>query len=164
MRRAICAGSFDPVTKGHIDIFQRAAGMFDELLVGVFNNIRKKPFLTVDERIEALEGATSHIPNLKVISFDGLLADYMIKNDVRYIVRGLRSITYYEYEQGSAQIIKATHSEFDTVFLLCNPEYSYISSSVVRELLTFGGDITRWVPPSVVEVIDKKRKREAQQI
>lgn len=157
MKRAICAGSFDPVTYGHIDIFQRAAGMFDELLIGVFNNIRKKPFLTVEERVQALEPAVAHIPNVKIVSFDGLLADYMIKNDIQYIVRGLRSITDYEYEQGSAQIIKASHSKLDTVFLLCQPEFSYISSSVVRELVAFDGDISRWVPPSVVEIIKRKQ-------
>lgn len=151
MRRAICAGSFDPVTNGHMDIFQRAAGMFDELLVGVFNNVRKTPFLTVEERIKVLEEATADIPNIKVVSFDGLLADYMLKNDVQYIVRGLRSITDFEYEQGNAQIIKAAHPELDTVFLLCRPNYSYISSSVVRELVAFKGDISPLVPASVVE-------------
>lgn len=156
MKRAICAGSFDPVTNGHIDIFQRAAGMFDELYIGVFNNIRKKPFLSVDERVKALEKATAHIPNVKIISFNGLLADYMLKNDIQYIVRGLRSVTDYEYEQGNAQIIKATHPELDTVFLLGQPEYSYVSSSVVRELVSFGGDISRLVPSSVLEAVARR--------
>lgn len=160
MTRAICTGSFDPVTHGHVDIFQRAATMFDELLIGVFNNIRKKPMFTVEERVEILKKATEHIPNIRVISFDGLVADYMIKNDVNCIVRGLRSVTDFEYEQGNAQVIRAVHPQLDTVFMLCRPEYSYISSSVVREVVSFGGDISSFVPVAVVEAVERKKRLE----
>ena len=104
MKRGICPGSFDPVTWGHIDIFERASAMFAELYVGVFSNVRKKPFLNVEKRIEALEKATEHIENIKVISFDGLLADYMRANDISMIVRGLRSVTDFEYEQSLSLI------------------------------------------------------------
>ncbi len=149
MKRAICPGSFDPVTLGHVDIFQRAAGIFDEVYIGVFNNIRKKPLLSVEERIALLEEAVSHLDNIKVISFDGLLADYMVKENIQVIVRGLRSVTDYEYEQGQAQIIKAMHPELDTMFLLGKPEYNSFSSSVVREIIRFGGDCSSLVPHNV---------------
>ena len=154
MKRGICPGSFDPVTWGHIDIFERASAMFDELYVGVFSNVRKKPFLNVEKRIEALEKATEHIENIKVVSFDGLLADYMRANDISMIVRGLRSVTDFEYEQSNANAIRSVHSDLDTVFLLCRPEYSYISSSVVREIASFNGDISKLVPPCVAEMIN----------
>lgn len=154
MTRAIFPGSFDPVTWGHIDIFQRAAGMFDELRIGVFNNVRKTPFLTVEQRVKSLQEEVSHIENVKVVSFDGLLADYMLENDIQVIVRGLRSVTDFEYEQGQAQIIKAMHPQLDTVFLLTNPEKSFVSSSVVREINRFGGDISKLVPQSVLKAIE----------
>ena len=111
MKRAICPGSFDPVTLGHVDIFRRAARIFDELYIGVFNNIRKTPLLQTEERMELLRSAVADIPNVKVVAFDGLLAEYMIANDIQVIVRGLRSVTDYEYEQGQAQIIKSMHPE-----------------------------------------------------
>lgn len=153
MRKAICPGSFDPVTNGHIDIFERAARMYDELVIGVFNNVRKKPMFSVEERVEILEKATKHIPNVKVISFDGLLTEYMLANDIHYIVRGLRSVTDFEYEQGNTQVIRSSHPQLDTIFMLCRPEYAYISSSVVREITAFGGDISKFVPTAVVEAI-----------
>lgn len=154
MTRAIFPGSFDPVTFGHLDIFQRAANMFDELIIGVFNNVRKTPFLTVEQRVQALQGAVAHIDNVKVVAFDGLLADYMEANEITIIVRGLRSVTDFEYEQGQAQIIKATHPGLDTVFLLTKPENSFVSSSVVREIHRFGGDISKLVPESVLKAIE----------
>lgn len=156
MKRAICPGSFDPVTLGHIDIFQRAAGIFDEVYIGVFNNIRKKPLLAVEERMELLAQSVSHLGNVKVISFDGLLADYMLEHDIEVIVRGLRSVTDYEYEQGQAQIIKAMHPELDTMFLLGRPEYNSFSSSVVREIIRFGGDCSRLVPDNVYKYLKSK--------
>lgn len=156
MKRAICPGSFDPVTLGHIDIFQRAAGIFDEVYIGVFNNIRKKPLLAVEERMDLLAQSVSHLGNVKVISFDGLLADYMLEHDIEVIVRGLRSVTDYEYEQGQAQIIKAMHPELDTMFLLGRPEYNSFSSSVVREIIRFGGDCSRLVSDNVYKYLKSK--------
>ena len=151
MTCAICPGSFDPVTLGHVDIFERAARSFDRLYIGVFNNIRKKPLLTVEERILLLQRAISHLNNVQVVAFDGLLADYMISHDISVIVRGLRSVTDFEYEQGQAQLIKAMHPELDTMFLLGKPEYNFYSSSVVREIINFGGDFSKLVPGCVVE-------------
>lgn len=159
MIRAICPGSFDPVTVGHMDIFQRAVKIFDELYIGVFNNIRKTPLLSAEERIELLRQSVAGLPNVKVVACDGLLADYMLANDIRVIVRGLRSVTDYEYEQGQAQIIKSLHPELDTMFLLGRPEYNSYSSSVVREIIRFRGDYSRLVPHEVVEYLNEKNNR-----
>ena len=147
------------ITKmGHIDIFQRASHIFDEVYIGVFNNIRKEPLLSVEERIDLLAQATDHLDNIKVISFDGLLADYMLKEDIQVIVRGLRSVTDYEYEQGQAQIIKAMHPELDTMFLTTSLEYAYLSSTTVKEVASFGGDISAFVPSCVGEKIQQRMK------
>ncbi len=155
MTRAIFPGSFDPVTNGHIDIICRAATVFDTLTVGVFNNVRKKAFLPVEQRVQALEEALADIDNVQVVSFDGLLTDYMQKNAIKVIVRGLRSVTDYEYEQGQAQIIHQLYPDLDTFFLLTKPEFSCVSSSVVREIYHFGGDISTLVPKSVLITIEK---------
>lgn len=160
MRRAICPGSFDPVTLGHVDIFQRAAGIFDELYIGVFNNIRKTPLLSVEERMALLRRSVADMPNVKVVSFDGLLADYMLANDINVIVRGLRSVTDFEYEQGQAQIIRAMHPELDTMFLLGRPEYNSYSSSVVREIIRFHGNYGVLVPREVAEYLAGKLSEE----
>lgn len=156
MKRAICPGSFDPVTLGHVDIFQRAAEVFDELYIGVFNNIRKKPLLTVEERMELLAKTMEPYKNVKIVSFDGLLADYMLQHDIGVVVRGLRSVTDYEYERDQAQIIKAMHPELDTMFLLARPEYSCYSSSIVREIMRFGGGYEMLVPEAVSEFFKRK--------
>ncbi|MGM9539079.1 pantetheine-phosphate adenylyltransferase [Anaerovibrio sp.] len=160
MRRAICPGSFDPVTLGHVDIFQRAAGIFDELYIGVFNNIRKTPLLSVEERMALLRRSVADMSNVKVVSFDGLLADYMLANDIKVIVRGLRSVTDFEYEQGQAQIIRAMHPELDTLFLLGRPEYNSYSSSVVREIIRFHGNYGGLVPDVVAEYLAGKASGE----
>ena len=154
MSSAIFPGSFDPVTNGHLDIIRRSAKIFDRLVVGVFNNIRKKPFLPVEARVEALKEAVKDMGNVEVVSFDGLLADYMLENNIQVTIRGLRSVTDFEYEQGQAQIIKSIHPELDTFFLLTKPELSYVSSSVIREVYNFGGDISTLVPESVLIAIE----------
>lgn len=153
MKRAIVPGSFDPVTLGHLDIFQRAAGMFDELYIGVFNNIRKTPFLSVQDRMELLRQAAACLPNVRVVSFDGLLAEYMLEHDIRVVVRGIRSVTDYEYEQVQAQAIRSIHPELDSIFLLGRPEYNFCSSSLVREIIRFKGDYSRLVPDNVAEFL-----------
>lgn len=156
MTRAICPGSFDPVTLGHVDIFRRAAAHFDELYIGVFANVRKQPLLTAEERLRLLQETVSDLPNVKVVACDGLLADYMLEHDIQVIVRGLRSVTDYEYEQGQAQIIRAMHPELDTMFLLGRPEYGCYSSSVVREIIRFQGDFSRLVPDNVYGYLKNK--------
>ena len=156
MKIAVCSGSFDPVTNGHIDIFERASRMFDELIIGVFHNIKKEPFFTVEERVALLREATSHIGNLRVSSFDGLLPDYMHAHGATVIVRGLRSVTDYEYEQKSEQMLKFIAPDIETVILLTNPKYSFVSSSGVRELASFHGPVTGLVPDCVEKAIKQR--------
>ncbi|MGP1575250.1 pantetheine-phosphate adenylyltransferase [Selenomonas sp.] len=156
MITAVCSGSFDPVTNGHVDIFERASHMFDELIVGVFHNIRKTPFFTVEERVELLEEATRHIPNLRVGAFEGLLPDYMRKVGATVIVRGLRSVTDYEYEQKQEQMLKYIAPDIETVFLLTDPRYSFVSSSGVREIANFHGRVTGLVPECVELAINRR--------
>lgn len=149
MRRAICSGSFDPVTMGHIDIFERASRMFDELIVCVFVNAGKKGFLPVERRVALIEEATAHLGNVRVDSFSGLVTDYLRDHDASFIVRGIRSVKDLEYEQNEAYMINKLSPEAETVFLLTRPEYSFYSSSAVRELVHFGAPVTGLVPPCV---------------
>ena len=153
MKRAVCTGSFDPVTNGHINIFERAAAIVDELIVCIFVNNRKQSFFTIEKRLELLKESTKHIPNLKVDSFDGLVPDYMAAHDIKIIVRGLRSATDFEYEVNEAQMIKHLAPDTDTIFLLTAPEYLFISSSGIRELAKFGGSVKGLVPECVEKAI-----------
>ncbi len=153
MRRGICTGSFDPVTNGHIDIFKRAAGLFDELVVGVFTNIRKKALFTAEERKSLIEEAAKDIPNIRVISFSGLLAEYMQSNNINAVVRGIRSVTDYEYEQVQAMYLKQLSPSLETIFLLSNPELAHISSSGVKEVASFCGNINGMVPSNVAAAL-----------
>ena len=157
MRRAICTGSFDPVTNGHINIFERAAAMVDELVVCVFVNNRKQSFFTVEERIEFLKESTKHISNIKVDNFGGLVSDYMHNHDIKIIVRGLRSSADFEYEVNEAQMIKHLAPDTDTIFLLTAPEFMFVSSSGIRELAKFKGSVNGLVPDCVEQAILKKR-------
>ena len=160
MKRAICSGSFDPVTNGHIDIFERASLMFDELIDCVFNNMLKQPFLPVEERVSLIEEAVSHLPNVKVDSFSGLVTKYMEEHEAHIIVRGVRSVKDLEYEQNEAYMLRHLDEKLDTVFLLTRPEYSFVSSSGIRELVHFGGEIHGLVPECVERAI-KERQAEA---
>jgi pantetheine-phosphate adenylyltransferase len=156
MRRAVCSGSFDPVTKGHIDIFERASRMFDEIVVSVFYNPGKeKSMFTMKQRVEMLKIATKHIPNVRVTCFTGLLNEFCVKEKAPFIVRGLRAFSDFEYEFQRALLIKKIDPSLETVFIMTNAQYSYISSSGVRELLTFGGDIDELVPPGISAKINE---------
>ncbi len=156
MRRAVCPGSFDPVTLGHIDIFQRAAAIFDELIVSVFHNPGKdRAMFSVQERVEMLREATSHIPNVRVTAFSGLLNEFCAKEGVPFIVRGLRAFTDFEYEFQRALLIKSIDNNLETVFIMTNAKYSFVSSSGVRELATFGGCLKDLVPPCIEEHVRK---------
>ena len=150
MKRAIYSGSFDPMTNGHLDIIKRASEVFDELIVSVLNNKSKTPLFSVSERVKILEEATKDMPNVKVDSFSGLLIDYAKEKDVHVIVRGLRAITDFEYELQIAQTNRVlSGGDIDTVFFNTSLEYSYLSSSSVKEIASFGGDITQCVPDFV---------------
>ncbi|MCX7970163.1 MAG: pantetheine-phosphate adenylyltransferase [Negativicutes bacterium] len=149
MRTAVCPGSFDPVTLGHIDVFERAARMFDRLVVAVFGNPAKRPWFSVSDRVQMLSEATSHIENLVVSSFDGLLLDFVRRQQARVIVRGLRAPSDFEYEFQRALLLKRLAPDVETVFIMTDSQLSCVSSSAVRELSAFGGDVTSLVPPCV---------------
>ena len=157
MNAAIYPGSFDPVTYGHLDIIKRSALIFDELIVSVLDNKAKTPLFSVEERVNILKEATKDIPNVKIESFSGLLIDYAKKKDIHVAVRGLRAITDFEYELQIAQTNKKlSNGELDTLFLTTSLEYSYLSSSGVKEIACFNGDISQCVPPYVAELVYKK--------
>ena len=162
MRRAICPGSFDPVTNGHIDIFERASLMFDEIIISVFNNPGKtQGMFTMDERVAMLKEATKHITNAKVTCFSGLLNEYCKQQNTKFIVRGLRAFSDFEYEFQRALLIKKIDHELETVFIMTNAQYSFLSSSGVRELAVFGGNISGLVPESIEIQIKKKKKKKS---
>lgn len=162
MKIAVYPGSFDPVTYGHLDIIRRAARMFDELIVSVLNNKAKTPLFSAEERVRILEEATKEFPNVKVDSFTGLLIDYAREKDIHISVRGLRAITDFEYELQIAQTNKKlSGGSLDTIFLTTSLEYSYLSSSSVKEIAYFGGDISQCVPPFVADMIHEKYKGQA---
>ena len=157
MKRAIYPGSFDPVTYGHLDVIKRAAKMFDELIVSVLNNKVKTPLFSVEERVKILEEAVKDIPNVKVESFSGLLVDYAKEKEVHVVIRGLRAITDFEYELQNAQTnVKLSNGEVDTVFLTTSLEYAYLSSTSVKEIASFGGDISMCVPEFVQNLVYEK--------
>ena len=155
MRRAVFAGSFDPVTTGHIDIVERSASMFDELIVCIFHNVQKEGCFPLNDRIQFLREATAHVPNARVDVFSGLLTDYMKQQNARVVVRGLRSVKDFEYEENHAAMVRHLMPESDTIFLLTRPDLTFISSSGVRELIRFRGPVQGIVPPSVELAIMK---------
>ena len=157
MKRAVYPGSFDPVTYGHLDIIRRASEIFDVLIVSVLNNTQKTPLFSVEERVKILREATKDIPNVEVDSFQGLLIDYAAEKNLHVAVRGLRAITDFEYELQIAQTnSKLSHGKLDTIFLTTNLEYAYLSSSSVKEIASFGGDIRECVPDFVADKIYEK--------
>ena len=157
MKRAVYPGSFDPMTYGHLDIIKRASEMFDELVVCVLNNKGKTPLFSVEERVKILEEATKDIPNVKIDSFSGLLVDYAASKDIHVSVRGLRAVTDFEYELQIAQTNrKFSNGKLDTIFLTTSLEYAYLSSSVVKEIAYFGGEISECVPDFVAKQIYEK--------
>ena len=157
MKSAIYPGSFDPVTYGHLDIIKRAADIVDHLTVAVLNNNAKTPLFSVEERVNILKEVTKDIPNVSVESFQGLLIDYAKEKDIHVSVRGLRAITDFEYELQIAQTNhKLSQGELDTIFLTTSLEYSYLSSSSVKEIASFNGDITPLVPEYVAKLVYEK--------
>ncbi|MBQ3104589.1 MAG: pantetheine-phosphate adenylyltransferase [Lachnospiraceae bacterium] len=157
MKKAIYPGSFDPVTYGHIDIIRRASDIFDELIIAVLNNTAKTPLFSAEERVNMLEEATQQMPNVKVDYFSGLLIDYAAERDIRVSVRGLRAITDFEYELQNAQTNRMLSQGFlDTVFLTTSLEYAYLSSTSVREIASFHGDVSQCVPDFVAEKLYQK--------
>lgn len=159
MKKAIYPGSFDPVTYGHIDVIERASKMFDEIVVSVLDNKAKTPLFSVEERVKMLSEATAHLPNVKIDSFSGLLIDYAKSINIHTAVRGLRAITDFEYELQIAQTNRELSDGYlDTIFLTTSLEYAYLSSSAVKEIASFKGDVTKCVPPCVSNLLYDKFK------
>ncbi|MCR5250843.1 MAG: pantetheine-phosphate adenylyltransferase [Lachnospiraceae bacterium] len=161
MKRAVYPGSFDPMTLGHLDVIERAAKMFDTLTVSVLNNTSKSPLFSVEERVKILQKAIAHLDNVEVDSFSGLLIDYCREKELHVVIRGLRAITDFEYELQIAQTNrKLSAGAVDTIFLTTSLEYAYLSSSAVKEIARFGGDIRQCVPKFLVQqVYDKYKER-----
>ena len=156
MRRAVYPGSFAPVTFGHLDVIRRSSALVDELIVGVLNNNTKTPLFSVEERVKILLEVTKDIRNVRVESFSGLSVDFVKNCNAGFLVRGLRAITDFEYELQMAQTNRIMNPEIDTIFLTTSLEYAYLSSSTVKEVAAYGGDISKFVPQVVVEHMRKK--------
>lgn len=160
IKKVLYAGSFDPITNGHLDLINRAAKLGDILVVGVIENRSKKPFFTVEERMDMIEKATDHIPNIEVDHFDGLLAHYVKQNNIDVVIRGLRATMDFEYEIQMAQMNAMLYNnDVETVFLMTSPDYSFVSSSIVKEVFTLNGDIKGLVPDKVLEYMERKCKK-----
>ena len=152
-RIAVCPGSFDPVTLGHLDIMQRASQLFDRVIVLVSVNFKKSPSFTPEERVEMIKRTAGHLKNIEVETFDGLLADFVRQKKATAIVKGLRAVTDFEYEFQMALANKKLCPEAETVFLVTRSENMYLSSSVVKQIASFGGDISGFVPPQIKDFI-----------
>lgn len=153
---AVCPGSFDPVTLGHLDIITRGGQVFDKVIVAVLNNQSKKPLFTVEERVQLLKEATKHLHNVEVDSFDGLLVDYVKKKKAQAIIKGLRAVSDFEYELQMASINRKLNDNIETFFMMTNNKYSYLSSSIVKEVAKYGAPVTDLVPPHVEVALKKK--------
>ena len=152
MKRAVCPGSFDPITFGHLDIIERASNHFDRVIVAVFENRSKKSLFTVEERMEMIRENTKAFPNVVVDSWYGLTVDFCKKNDVSVIVKGLRAVTDFDYELQMAQV-NLQAGPVDTMFMATSPSHSFLSSSLVKELAHFGGDVSAMVPTNVADAL-----------
>ncbi len=156
MKRAVYPGSFDPVTYGHLDVIRRSAALVDELIVGVLQNNHKNPLFSLQERVKILHEVTKDMSNVRIESFTGLSIDFVRTCGAQFLVRGLRAITDFDYELQMAQTNRIMAKEIDTIFLTTSLEYAYLSSSTVKEVAYYGGDISKFVPPEVAQAISRK--------
>jgi pantetheine-phosphate adenylyltransferase len=156
MKIAIYPGTFDPVTNGHIDILERALNLFDKVIITVARNTAKSPLFTEEERITLLHQVTKRYKNVQVGSFNGLLVDYVQKRNAIAIVRGLRAMTDFEYELQMALMNRKLDEKIETVFMMPNEKYTYLSSNFVREIARLGGDVSKFVPPVVLKALQQK--------
>ncbi|RFA37613.1 pantetheine-phosphate adenylyltransferase [Virgibacillus dokdonensis] len=157
-RLAICPGSFDPVTYGHLDIIQRGAKIFDHVIVTVFNNQSKDPLFTVKERIELLKACTSDLPNVTVDSSSSLLMDYAKSKNAQAVIRGLRAVSDFEYEMQITSMNRQLYADIETFFMMTNNQYSFLSSSIVKEVAKYRANVSDMVPNVVEEALARKFK------
>jgi pantetheine-phosphate adenylyltransferase len=160
VRRCVCPGSFDPVTNGHLDVIERAAALFDEVVVAVLVNLSKQSMFSVHDRISMLTDVTGHLPNVTVEGFQGLLVDFCRNRDIPAVVKGLRAVTDFDYELQMAQMNRRL-SGLETMFVAANPDYSYLSSSLVREVAVHGGDVSGLVPDTVLGRLGNRLETES---
>ena len=158
LKIAIYPGSFDPVTKGHIDILERASKMFDKVIISVLKNSSKKSFLPTKDRVKLIEMSIGHIKNAEVASFDGLTVDYARSVGAKFLIRGLRAVSDFEYEMQLSQANMSIAPDIGTVFLITKPKYNFISSGIVKEIASFGEDVSKFVPDGVAEYLNKTKK------
>ncbi len=158
MQTAVYPGSFDPITCGHLDIIKRASRIYDRVVVGVLNNVNKNPVYTVSERASMITEVTRELGNVEVDTFTGLLVDFAKAKNAAVIIKGLRTVADFEYEFQMALLNKALDPEFETVFLMTDTKYSYISSSMVKEVAKYHGELSGLVPEPIIEYIQKKYK------
>jgi pantetheine-phosphate adenylyltransferase len=157
-RRAVYPGSFDPVTNGHLDVLVRAASIFDEVIIAPARNSEKAPFFRVEERLDFLRACTGHLPNVVVMSFEGLLVDFARAVGAIAVIRGLRAVSDFEYEFQMALMNRKLHPELETIFLTPKDEYIFLSSRLVREVATLGGNVSDFVPAAVAVALETRRK------
>lgn len=155
-RIAICPGSFDPITNGHLDIIERAAAIFDEVIVAVLENSSKAPLFNVEERLSLIRDVTTHLPNVTADAFGGLLVEYAAKREAATIVRGLRAVSDFEYELQIASINKKLNENVETLFMMTNSQYSFLSSSIVKEVAKYGASVAELVPEQVEHALRQK--------
>ena len=158
-RAAIYPGTFDPLTIGHLDIIERSANIFDEIIIAIGDNPDKNPLFSIEERINMITKATTHLTNIKVIKFHSLLVDLSTELDANIVIRGIRSSSDFEYEQQMGYANVSLKKELETIYLMPKLEYSFISSSVVRAILKFGGEVDHLVPKSILNEIKSKGKK-----
>ncbi len=156
MSIAVYPGSFDPITCGHLDIIRRGSTMFDEVIIAVLNNSTKKPLFSAEERVQLIEKSTADLPNCRAVHFDGLLVDFAAQQGAKVVIKGLRAISDFEYEFQMALLNKKLNPGIETLFMVTNANYSYISSSIVKEIANLGGDFTELVPKEIYEDVKQK--------
>jgi pantetheine-phosphate adenylyltransferase len=159
VHRVVCPGSFDPVTNGHLDIISRAASLYDEVVVAVLINVTKKSLFTVDERVELLTEVTAQYGNVKIERFHGLLVDFCAANGISSVVKGLRAVSDFEYEMQMAQM-NYRMAKVETLFMTTNPQYSFLSSSLIKEIARYGGDVSGLVPEPAVSRLRRRMTEE----
>lgn len=158
MKIAIYPGSFDPITNGHLDIIRRSSKLFDKVIVGVLVNVDKKGLFNIEERVELIERVVSDLPNVQIKSFHGLLIDFMREEECKILIKGLRNVTDFDYEYQMAQMNKKLDNDVETLFMMADGEYSYISSSSVKQVGKFNGNIRGLIPDSIVDDFEVKIK------